>query len=116
MFENYLGKIVSVKIDRPLGSLHPKFKNLKYLVNYGFIPNTLANDNEEIDAYVLRVNKKLKTFKGVVVAIIKRKDDIEDKLVVMPQNNFENVTEQEIRKFTYFQEKFFNSDIVLHKK
>ena len=113
MIEKYLNKIVKVKIDRPLNSLHPHFKNLKYEVNYGFIPNTLAVDNEEIDAYILRVNKPLKTFVGKVVGIIKRTNDVEDKLVVMPKDNSNNVTIEEIRLATNFQEKYFNSTILI---
>ena len=51
--ENYINKILAVKIDRPLGSRHPKYV-YKYKVNYGFIPNTISGDSEELDAYVLR--------------------------------------------------------------
>lgn len=49
---SYLGKFVKVKIDRPLGSKHPKH-NFIYPLNYGFIPNTIAGDGEEIDAYII---------------------------------------------------------------
>lgn len=35
----YLNQTVSVKMDRPLGSLHPKH-NFKYEVNYGYVPDT----------------------------------------------------------------------------
>ena len=109
----FLGQVVSVKVDRPIGSLHPKYKDLKYEVNYGFIPNTKAKDGEEIDVYILRENKPLKNIKGKVVGIIKRIDDIEDKLVVMPLTNCENVTKKEIKKATQFQEKYFKSKIIL---
>lgn len=37
--KNYIGKIINVKIDRPLGSTHPKHGFI-YPVNYGYIPNT----------------------------------------------------------------------------
>ena len=49
---NYLGKEVVVKMDRPLGSKHPKHGFI-YTVNYGFIPGTISGDGEELDAYVL---------------------------------------------------------------
>lgn len=49
--EEYLGKEVDVIIDRPLGSKHPEY-DYYYSVNYGFLPNTVNGDNEEIDAYV----------------------------------------------------------------
>jgi len=43
----FLGKIVKVKVDRPLGSKHPKF-NWTYPINYGSLPKTKAEDGEEI--------------------------------------------------------------------
>ena len=113
MFENFLNKLVEVKIDRPLGSSHPKFKNCIYTINYGFVPNVFAGDNEELDAYVLRVDKPIKKFMGKVVAIIKRKNDVEEKLVVMPQDNCQNVTKEEILEKTFFIEKYFETEIIM---
>jgi len=72
MLKKYLNKIVKVVIDRPLNSKHPKFKFI-YPINYGFIENTLAPDNEEIDAYVLDADVPLKEYMGKVIAIIHRK-------------------------------------------
>jgi len=51
---HYLGKLISVHIDRPIGSIHPKRWYI-YPVNYGYIPDTLNADGEEIDAYVLGI-------------------------------------------------------------
>ena len=48
-----LGEIVTVTVDRPLGSFHPEHHDLYYPVNYGFIEGTLADDGEEEDAYIL---------------------------------------------------------------
>ena len=59
--EEYLGKIVKVKMDRPLGTKHPKHGFI-YEVNYGYIPNTISGDGEELDAYVLGVHKPLDVF------------------------------------------------------
>jgi inorganic pyrophosphatase len=49
---------VEVIMDRPLGCNHPKH-GFRYEVNYGYVPNTLAPDGEEIDVYVLGVDKPL---------------------------------------------------------
>ncbi|MCT4598138.1 MAG: NUDIX domain-containing protein [Vallitalea sp.] len=106
----YLGKTVDVEIDRPLGSVHPKHENLHYPINYGFIPNTIAGDGEEIDAYILGEYKPLKKFRGIVIAVIKRKDDNEDKLVVAKSLDSYNI--QQIKVLTEFQERFFESDII----
>lgn len=38
----YLGKIVNVKMDRKLGSVHPKH-GFVYPVNYGYIPDFKNN-------------------------------------------------------------------------
>ena len=105
----YLGKIVKIKIDRPLGTKHPKW-NYTYPVNYGFVPNTKAPDGDEVDAYILGVKKPLKEFIGKCIAIIHRTNDNDDKLVVTPENiNFSN---EEINKKIEFQEKFFKSKII----
>ena len=47
MNKKYINHIVKVKIDRPLGSKHPKHGFI-YPVNYGFIPNTMSGDGEEL--------------------------------------------------------------------
>ena len=53
-----LGKEVTVKVDRPLGSLHPKHKDILYTVNYGYIEGIISEyDNEELDAYILGVDE-----------------------------------------------------------
>ena len=49
----FLGRQVTVRIDRPLGSRHPKWGFL-YLANYGYVPGVFAPDGEELDAYILR--------------------------------------------------------------
>ena len=53
---NILGKKVDVIVDRPLGSYHPKYKNLYYPVNYGYVENIIASDNEWQDVYILGIN------------------------------------------------------------
>ncbi len=45
--EKFIGKIVTVKVDRPLNSRHPKH-GFVYELNYGFIPGTMAPDGEEV--------------------------------------------------------------------
>ena len=49
---DYLKKEVNIEIDRQLGTRHPKH-GFMYMLNYGFIPNTLSGDGEELDAYLL---------------------------------------------------------------
>lgn len=106
---HYLGKKVKVNMDRPLGSKHPKHGFI-YPVNYGYIPGTISGDGEELDAYVLGVHKPLDTFEGIVVAIIHRANDNDDKLVVMAEGR--NYSDDQIRALTEFQEQYFESSIL----
>ena len=105
----YLNKTVTVKMDRPLGSKHPDW-DLIYEVNYGFIPNTISGDGEELDCYVLGVDKPLDSFTGKCIAIIHRTNDNDDKLIIVPDGM--NFTNKEIRNLTNFQEKYFESIII----
>ena len=59
----YIGNIVQVKVDRPIGSKHPKY-GFSYPVNYGFIPNTISGDGEELDCYILGIDKAIENFEG----------------------------------------------------
>ena len=82
-----IGKKVKVIIDRPLGSYHPKHKDIFYTVNYGYIEGIIAPDGEEQDAYVLGLNEPIKEFTGSVIAIIHRNNDVEEKWVVSSDKN-----------------------------
>lgn len=106
---DFLGKIVNVKMDRPLGTKHPKH-GFVYEVNYGFIPNTVSGDGEELDAYVLGVDIPLDTFNGRCIAIIHRTDDNDDKLIVVPDGK--KVSDEYIEAKTAFQEKWFKHVII----
>ena len=106
----FLGKTVTVKIDRPLGSVHPKHSDIRYLVNYGFIPGAIAPDGSELDAYVLGVDKPVRTFIGRCIAIIHRTNDEDDKLVVVPEG--QEFSDEQIRAWTDFQESLFKSVIL----
>ena len=79
-----LGKIVKVTVDRPMGTYHPKHKDIYYPINYGYIEGIMASDGEEQDAYILGVNKPVEELTGKVIAIIHRLNDVEDKWVVAP--------------------------------
>ena len=86
------------------------YTSTHYPANYGFIPNTVSGDGEELDAYVLGPTVPLDTFTGYVCAIIHRTDDDDDKLVVVP--NGENPTDAEIEEKTKFQEQWFKHVII----
>lgn len=110
LYAAYLDKIVHVIIERPLGTNHPKH-GFVYEANYGHIPDTLAPDGEEIDAYVLGIDQPLESFLGKCVAIIHRLDDDDDKLIIVPENKLD-ISDEDIIKMTLFQEKWFKSVII----
>jgi len=110
MLKDYLGKKVVVKVDRPLGSRHPKY-NYIYPLNYGYIPGTIAADGEEIDAYILGESISLDEYEGSVIGIVHRKNDVEDKLIV--SNNAYSL--EEIQKLVHFQEQYFDTEIIMTK-
>ena len=104
-----IGQIVKVIIDRPLGSYHPEHKDIYYPINYGYIEDIIAPDGEEQDAYVLGVGTAVKEFTGRVIAVIHRRDDVEDKWVVAPDGV--SFSKQEISEQVNFQEQYFDFNI-----
>lgn len=106
-----IGDIVTVTIDRPLGSYHPEYKDMYYPVNYGYIEGIIAPDGEEQDAYVLGVNEAAKKFTGKIIAIIHRSDDVEEKWVVCPEDK--SFSKDEIMEQVKFQEQYFHTEIIM---
>ncbi|WP_455683318.1 inorganic diphosphatase [Thomasclavelia sp.] len=106
---DYLDKEIHIIIDRPLGSKHPKH-NFIYLLNYGYVPETISGDGEELDAYLLGIFEPVENYTGKVLAVIKRIDDNDDKLIVVPKGI--NYNDEQIRALTEFQERFFESEII----
>lgn len=107
--KKFLNQKVKVKMDRPLGAKHPKH-GWEYLLNYWFVPETLAPDGEEVDAYILGVNEPLDEFEGICIAIIHRTNNDDDKLIVVSEG--QEFSDEQIKALTDFQEKFFESIIV----
>jgi len=105
--KGYIGQFVSVEMDQPIGSRYSGHgEEIIYPVNYGFIPNTISGDGEELDAYVLGVDEAKEKFNGRCIAVLHRTNDNDDKLIVVPDEV--NFTNEEIDAMVEFQEKFFN--------
>jgi inorganic pyrophosphatase len=103
---DFIGKMVKVKIDRPLGSRHPQH-GFYYPINYGFVPGVMAPDGEELDAYVVGMFEPLEEFTGRCIGVIHRLDDDDDKLVLAPDGK--EYSEGQILALTEFQERFFKA-------
>lgn len=109
MNNEFIGQVVDVVIDREFGSKHPKHGFI-YPVNYGYIPNTISGDGEELDCYVLGVFEPIKEFKGKCIAIIHRTNDDDDKLVIVEEGR--QYSDDAIEALVEFQEKYFEHVII----
>ena len=71
------GKII---IDRPKGSAHPRFPNIKYEVDYGYIENTSSMDGGGVDVWLgSLVNKQVN---AIICTVDLMKKDSEIKLLI----------------------------------
>lgn len=104
----FIGKTVRVRIDRSIDSTHPE-AGFVYPVNYGSLEDVPAPDGDNLDAYVLGVDRPLETFTGNCIAVIQRADDNDDKLVVVPEGA--DCSDAQIIAMTDFQERFFESTV-----
>ncbi len=109
LIKSYLGKTVTIKIDRPAGSAHPKHPDLIYPVNYGYIPGVLGGDGEELDVYLLGVNAPVEEYSARMIGIVHRHNDTEDKLVAAPEGMV--FTKEQIAEAVHFQEQYYEIEI-----
>ena len=110
LIQDYLGKTVTVTIDRPIGFHHvTNGIHLDYTINYGFLPGVTGGDGEEQDVYILGATQPLATFTGRIIGVVRRSDDNEDKFVAAPEEMV--FTAEQIRKEIHFVEKYFDSRI-----
>ena len=107
--KKYLGQIIKIEIDREFGSKHPKHGFI-YPVNYGYVPDTISGDGEELDCYLLGVYEPVKNFKGKCIAIVHRTNDNDDKLIIVP--NDKEYSDDAINALIEFQEQYFEHEII----
>ena len=108
---DYIGKEVSVIIDRPLGSKPiPEHPDFVYELNYGYVPNTISGDGEELDCYILGVYKPIQEFTGECIAIVHRLNELDDKLVIVSKG--EKYSIKEIENLVFFSEQHHKSVVI----
>ena len=108
--QSYLGKTVTIGIDRPIGYVHHKGeKTLVYPINYGYIPGVLGGDEEELDVFLVGVDTPVTEFTGRIIGIAYRADDVEDKLIMAPEGKV--FTAEDMAKAVQFQEKYYHTTI-----
>lgn len=100
---SYLGRVVHIGIDRPVGYVHHKEQyDLIYPINYGYIPGVLGGDAEELDVYLLGVDEPVEEYDAEIIGVVWREDDVEDKLVGAPRGM--RYTADEVARAVEFQE------------
>lgn len=108
-FSNIIGKTVKGKIDRPLGTAHPRYPDMIYPINYGFVSDVFAGDGAEQDVYVFGTDQPLSEYEGKVIAVYHRLNDCEDKWIVSLDNK--TYTDEEILEKISFQEQYFMGEL-----
>jgi len=110
LIDSYLGRLVHIEIDRPVGYIHKKENySLTYPINYGYIPDVFGGDGEELDVYLLGVNEPVKEYTARVIGAAYRKNDIEDKLIAAPVGM--SFTEEEAYEAIKFQEQWYDIEV-----
>lgn len=82
-FWNALDKLVSqfpVVVDRPKGTGHPKFAEITYPFDYGYLEGTMSGDKEGIDVWLGSLDRKVVT--GIVITVDLFKNDTEQKILM----------------------------------
>ena len=64
-----------IVIDRPKGTAHPKYPNLIYKVDYGYLKNTSSMDGAGIDVWVGSGEKRIDAIM-CIVDLMKRDSEI----------------------------------------
>ncbi|TWH56466.1 inorganic pyrophosphatase [Desulfitobacterium sp. LBE] len=74
-----IDKMVSeskIVIDRPKGTVHPRFSNFIYKVDYGYLDNTASMDGGGIDVWVGTDKRKQTDAIMCIVDLMKRDSEI----------------------------------------
>jgi inorganic pyrophosphatase len=75
----------SLVIDRPKGTSHPRYKEVIYPLDYGYLENTTSSDGGGIDVWIGSLNTMMnnrKTLTGILCTFDTLKRDAEIKLLI----------------------------------
>jgi inorganic pyrophosphatase len=82
-FWTYLDRLIAnstLVIDRPRGSAHPRFSDMIYPLDYGYLEGTMAGDGDGIDVWIGAAGTRPLTALLCTVDLVKR--DAEIKLLL----------------------------------
>lgn len=111
-YSQVLGTRVSGKIDRPLGSGHPRHPEMIYPINYGYVEGVMAGDGAEQDVYLFGTDQPVRDFTGTVTGVYHRLNDCEDKWIVCLDGK-KPPSREEILSAIAFQEQYFMGELYL---
>ena len=74
-----LVKESEIIIDRPKGSVHPKYHDFIYQVDYGYLKNTFSMDGAGIDVWVGSAEKNID---AIICTVDLMKKDSEIKILI----------------------------------
>jgi inorganic pyrophosphatase len=83
-------------IDRSTGTPHPRYPQLIYPLDYGYLENTTASDGDGIDVWMGSLQTK--TLTGILCTFDKIKRDAEIKLLIACTNDDVQVIQNFNRK------------------
>jgi len=69
-----------ITVDRPAGSCHPRYPDLVYPLDYGYLRGSQSSDGAEVDCWVGSMEGRAVT--GIVVTIDLHKRDTEAKVLL----------------------------------
>ena len=75
-----IGSIVTVTVDRPMGSVHPKHRDIFYPISYGYLQDTASMDGDGIDLWLGSAEEK--RLDAVILTVDLLKRDSEIKLLI----------------------------------
>ena len=79
-FLERLIEISPIEIDRPKGSAHPRFPDLIYPLDYGYLKDTTSTDGGGLDVWV--GTQSSARLEGIICTIDLKKMDIEIKILI----------------------------------
>lgn len=109
--KNILGKKVTVIVDRPYGSIHLTLQDVVYPYNSGYVLNqTMMEDAEFQDAYIVGVEEPIEKFTGYVIGIVYHKDAVTSKWIVAPAGM--NINKDAIIQLLAIEEQFYDTRFI----
>jgi len=97
-----------VVIDRKKGTSHPRYENMIYPVDYGFITNTQSMDGNGIDIFI--GEEKKKQINGIICIADRLKNDSEIKIIYGCSKNEIDIILDFLNHTDYMKAIFINND------